>query len=117
MKEKLTATASTIAMIALCFVVRVHAEDINASHEAHHPKMSAQQAVKASETPKESQGGMMGKMDMGQMMGMMHECMGKHKDGKMCETECMTKCQENMSKGECSKMMGQMKMEEHKKSK
>lgn len=42
-------------------------------------------------------------------MGMMHECMEKHKDGKMCEHKCASE----MSQDECHKMMSEM-MKNHK---
>ena len=54
-------------------------------------------------------GGMMGKMDMGHMQGMMHDCMAMHKDGKMCDHETMASCQKNMAKGDCMNMMKQAK--------
>ena len=52
---------------------------------------------------------MMGSMNMDGMMGMMHECKEMHKDGKMCDEQCMDKCQEKMGKGECQKMMKEAK--------
>jgi hypothetical protein len=74
------------------------------SHEEHHPEGEAKTA------PKDS--GMMGSMKMDDMMGMMHECMDKHKDGKMCDHEAMQKCEAKMKKGECQKMMKQVKTKE-----
>jgi hypothetical protein len=77
-----------------------HSEDKPAaeSHEAHHPE--GQAAPKADDA---------GKMDMGQMHEMMNKCMSMHKDGKMCDHEMMQKCEVNMDKGECQKMMKQAK--------
>ena len=49
--------------------------------------------------------GMMEKMDMNQMMGMMNQCMAMHKDGKICGHQMMEKCQANMDQKECMKMM------------
>ena len=43
------------------------------------------------------------------MMGMMHECAKSHKDGKMCQHEMMEKCESEMTKDECAKMMKEMK--------
>ena len=68
-------------------------------HEEHHPE---------GQTPADA-GGMMAGMKMGDMHGMMKECMEMHKDGKMCEHQTMEKCQANMKKGECQKMMKQAK--------
>lgn len=50
-----------------------------------------------------------GKMDMNQMMDMMHDCMKMHNDGKMCESEMMSKCEKGDSKAQCKKMMKQAK--------
>lgn len=90
-----------------------------AASEEHHPEVQAQQ--KAGEgAGMMGQGGMMGpggmmdKMDMSQMTGMMHDCMAMHKDGKMCEQQCMEKCQANMEKGDCQKMMKDVKKDEKK---
>lgn len=49
--------------------------------------------------------GNMAGMDMEHMKGMKHDCMAKHKDGKMCDKEMMQKCEMKMSKGDCKKMM------------
>lgn len=80
------------------------------SHEEHHPE---------TQTPKKSGEGkdMMGKMDMNQMSGMMHECMEMHKDGKMCEHQTMEQCQGKMDKSECGKMMKEVKKSEKKSKK
>ncbi len=77
------------------------------AHDGHHPEggpsnQKAQSGMKG-------QGGMMGDMNMDGMMGMMNQCMAMHKDGKMCDHEMMEKCQAQMSKGECQKMMKQAK--------
>lgn len=56
-----------------------------------------------------------GNMDMDQMMGMMHDCMKMHKDGKMCNHEMMNKCEEKMGKEDCEKMMKKMKPAKKKK--
>lgn len=54
----------------------------------------------------------MGKMKRENMKGMMHECMGMNKDRKMCDQDMMQKCQKEMSKGECDKMMKQAKAQD-----
>lgn len=54
-------------------------------------------------------------LDMDQMMGMMHDCMKMHKDGKMCNHETMNKCEEKMSKENCEKMMKKMNSTKKKK--
>jgi hypothetical protein len=56
--------------------------------------------------------GMKNHMEMGQMSGMMHQCMEAHKDGKMCDQQMMEKCQEKMAQGECKKMMETMKSQD-----
>lgn len=55
-----------------------------------------------------SRGMMGGHMSMDQMHGMMQECMKSHKDGMMCNHQMMEKCQSNMSKMDCQKMMNEM---------
>lgn len=87
------------------------------NHEEHHPEVRKTAQTESSQSDMMEKGGMMnsgmmGKMDMNQMMGMMNECMKMHKDGKMCDHQTMEKCQENMSKQECMKMMKQAKKEE-----
>ena len=78
------------------------------NHEAHHPEAQAP----ATKFEKSMDGGMMGSMKMDDMQGMMHECMEMHKDGKMCDHQAMEKCQANMKKGDCQKMMKQAKAKE-----
>lgn len=56
-----------------------------------------------------SEMGMMEKMDMKQMHSMMGECMKMHNDGKMCKHDMMEKCEKQMSKSECTKMMKKVK--------
>jgi hypothetical protein len=112
-------TALVMAFAGFLFLGNAYAEDKTTtstqSQEEHHPKGQA--------APKEGSGshmmgegmmnnGMMGKMDMNQMMGMMHECMSMHKDGKMCDHQTMESCQKNMKKGECMKMMSQAKKQD-----
>jgi hypothetical protein len=79
------------------------------SHEAHHPD--------GQPAPEKTDIGMMGSMNMGDMQGMMHQCMEAHKDGKMCDHQMMEQCQKNMGKGECQKMMKQAKIDEKKANK
>jgi len=55
---------------------------------------------------------MMGQMDSDHMMGMMHECMEMHKDGKMCEHQTMEQCQQKMGKTECQNMMKDIEKKE-----
>lgn len=91
MKNTFKTLLATLAVIG--FVSIAQAEETD--HSAHHPE------GQAADTKKDEEG-MMGKMDM---KGMMHECMSMHKDGKMCDHEMMEKCQKQMGKGECHKMM------------
>lgn len=73
-------------------------------HEQHHPAEQGKDAA-----PMGDQGGMMGKMDMSHMHDMMKDCKSMHKDGKMCDHEMMEKCEKEMGKGDCQKMMKQAK--------
>ena len=50
-----------------------------------------------------------GSMHMDEMMTNMNECKSMHMDAKMCDHQMMAKCQKNMGKGECQKMMNQAK--------
>jgi hypothetical protein len=59
--------------------------------------------------------GMMGKMDMKNMKGMMNECKEMHKDSAMCDQDMMEKCQMNMDKKDCQKMMKKAKTKSVKK--
>lgn len=95
------------ALVVVAFAGIANAEDTT-GHSVHHP------AGQASGTAKSDKGGMqgegmMGKMDMDQMMNMMHDCMKMHNDGKMCESEMMSKCEKGDSKAQCKKMMKQAK--------
>ncbi len=56
-----------------------------------------------------SEMGMMQKMDMKHMHSMMDECMNTQKDKKMCKHDMMEKCEKQMSKDECTKMMKKVK--------
>ena len=94
------------ALIVVAFTGIVNAQDTD--HSAHHPAGAASGTMKSDKGGMQSEG-MMGKMDMDQMMGMMHDCMEMHKDGKMCEGEMMGKCEKNSSKKDCQKMMKQVK--------
>ncbi len=92
----------------------------SAEHSKHHPEQSTPKTKKTENSnvmKKDSSmmggnmmnNGMMEKMDMNQMMGMMHQCMAAHKDGKMCDHQMMEKCQVSMDKNECMKMMDDAK--------
>ena len=97
-------TFMALAMVMVFSAATLHAEEAPppaGTHDQHHPEGQAK------EMPKDN--GMMGSMKMDDMMGMMHECMEMHKDGKMCNHEAMNKCQEKMGKSECKKMMKQAK--------
>lgn len=96
---------STVAFLALAGGPPAFAQaPVTQDHGAHHPEGKAP-------AKGVSQGGMMGDMKMDDMKGMMHECMEKHKDGKMCDHNMMQKCEGKMSKAECQKMMKQAKVE------
>lgn len=101
MKKHLAVALSIVVTLAGGFAF---GEEKAESHEQHHPEAQ----VKEKPSEKAATGG----MKMEDMMGMMHECMSMHKDGKMCDHQAMEKCQENMKKGECQKMMKQAKSQE-----
>jgi len=109
MKKILFAQVTAVA-IALAFLAQpVFAQDTTPtaqSHEEHHPE--------GKPATEKQDSGMMGSMNMDDMKGMMHECMEMHKDKKMCNQQCMDKCQEKMGKAECQKMMKQMKAKKKK---
>lgn len=90
-----------VAFACIGFMSLAHAEE-SKDHSAHHPE--GQQTENKSDS-----GDMMGTMDMQSMHGMMQECMAMHKDGKMCDHDMMAKCQKQMGKGECQKMMKKAK--------
>ena len=105
---------AVMALASFLFLGTAYAEDKNTttqSHEEHHPEGQVKEKS-SGHAPMGENGGMMGKMDMNQMMDMMHECMAMHKDGKMCNNQTMEKCQENMSVKDCKKMMAQSKKQE-----
>jgi hypothetical protein len=109
MKGTIKITLSTFAIIGFMGLARA-ADSKSEDHSAHHPEGQAAEAKKDENTGM----GMMGKMDMNQMMGMMHECMKTHKDGKMCDHSMMERCQKQMAEGECQKMMTDTKAESKK---
>lgn len=117
MKAKFFSAIAALALVGFVSANPAYAQDKNttdqAQHEGHHPD-SGTPAAKDSGMDK---GGMMGNMDMESMKGMMHECMEMHKDGKMCDHDMMDKCQKQMGKGDCQKMMKQAKKEEKSKKK
>lgn len=110
MTTKIFSAVAAIALVGFISATPAFAQDKAATdksqHEAHHPDASAQPPA---DTKPMGNQGMMEKMDMSQMQGMMHECMGMHKDGKMCDHSMMEKCQKEMGKSECKKMMRQAK--------
>jgi len=121
-----TITMSLIAILFLgagCATTKAEtpAETQTQNHEEHHPEaQTAKKDSGGSETMQNGgmmggrmmNNGMMGKMDMGQMTGMMQQCMAMHKDDKMCDHQMMEKCQENMGKQDCMKMMSETKRQE-----
>ncbi len=113
--SKQTALMISMTLASFLFFGNAHAEDrttTTQSHEEHHPDAKAQASPKDSASGDMMNKGMMGQMDMNQMMNMKHQCMETHKNGKMCDQQCMEKCQEKMGKPECQKMMKQMKSKE-----
>lgn len=103
MKTNFLTVLMVIAMLGFINVSTVNAEVTNAP-AAHDMKTMGNH-------------NMMGKMDMTQMHTMMGDCMKMHNDGKMCDQNTMTKCQETMAKGECQKMMKHTKAQSKNKTK
>ena len=92
MKRLLSSTLLVIACTTL--FTTAHAQETSQgtdSHKDHQTEASTQNEKKE------------------HMMGMMHECAKSHKDGKMCQHEMMEKCESEMTKDECAKMMKEMK--------
>jgi hypothetical protein len=112
--KSVTKILATIAVVTFAAAGSAYAQDASQQaqdHAAHHPDANA-----AAKPESEGMGDMMGSMKMEDMHGMMHECMEKHKDGKMCDHEAMEKCAANMKKADCQKMMKQAKTQNKKDS-
>ncbi len=60
-------------------------------------------------TPADTSKDVSNRMNMNGMKSMMNNCMTNNKDGKMCDQEMMTKCEEKMGQADCTKMMKKMK--------
>lgn len=99
MRNNFFITVAMVALTGFIYAAPGFAQDKDTSKETH----SMGQMDK---------GMPMGKMNMEHMKGMMHDCMGMKKDGKMCDQDMMNKCQTEMSKNECDKMMKQAKAKE-----
>lgn len=114
--SKLMVTAIILAGVGLATQSAYSQQDSQKQdHEKHHPEGQPPAKKEDAGNMMGKHGmkdGMMGKMNMGEMKEMMHQCMSMHNDGKMCDHQMMEKCQEGMGKGECTKMMGQMKKAE-----
>lgn len=114
MKAKLMVSISAIALMGFISIGSVHSQESNSkSHEEHHPD-SKTVPEKSGDMKMDDKGGMMDKMDMGKMKGMMNECMEMHKDQKMCNHNMMENCQKKMNKDECQKMMKNTKAKANK---
>jgi hypothetical protein len=118
MKKKLTAIISTIVLMGFISIGTAHSQDASKSHEEHHPdsKTTPEKSGEMKMDNKEMNGmempgkdGAMDKKDMAKMNGMMKDCMKMHKDKKMCDQNTMEKCQMDMKKEECQKMMKEEK--------
>ena len=102
MKKSILSIVTTLAMVG--FMSSAYAEDAKTTDHSEHHQESAP-AQKTQEGGMGEHGMMGGKMDMGKMHTMMHDCMQNHKDGKMCEGQAMEQCQKDMDKKDCMKMM------------
>jgi hypothetical protein len=96
MKAKLMSKIKVTALMGFIVISSAYAQDASTtSHEEHHPDTKTVPEKKGA-MPMEN--GMMGKMDMKNMMGMMNECKEMHKDDSMCNQNMMEKCQMQMDK-------------------
>ncbi len=96
MRKRFFKSVATITLLGFVYTSPSIAQDKDTSKDAH------SMGQMNSEMP-------MGKMNMENMKGMMHDCKGMKQDGKMCDQNMMKKCQTEMSKNECDKMMKQAK--------
>ena len=74
-----------------------------------HAEESSQPALTPGQHLVSKDNGTMGSMHMDEMMKDMNECKNMHMEAKLCDHQMMEKCQKNMGKGECQKMMKQAK--------
>ncbi|AUN97679.1 hypothetical protein C0V70_06045 [Bacteriovorax stolpii] len=107
MKAKLMSKITVTALMGLIVISSAYAQDpSNTSHEEHHPDTKV---VSEKKSDMKMENGMMGKMDMKNMKGMMKECKEMHKNSKMCNQDMMEKCQMQMDSKDCQKMMKKAK--------
>jgi hypothetical protein len=112
-KGELMKTVFTNAVLAVSITMILSAVNVSAAETPAAPAAAPTSAA----TPTPAQNGMpmmqnkMGMGDKSGMMGMMHDCMQNHKDGKMCDKQVMESCQKNMAKADCQKMMKEVKAE------
>lgn len=101
MKKMITSAIFTLSFIgSIQFAQAEDAKNTSTLQDPHHVEGSA----KTDATKDASK-----MMDMNGMKSMMSDCMTMNKDGKMCDHETMTKCEEKMGQADCTKMMKKMK--------
>lgn len=89
--------SALLVAVMVGFMGLAHAEE-SAETESHEQAEATAEAPAAAEH-----------MSMEDMHGMMNDCMKSHKNGKMCQHQAMEKCEANMSKADCKKMMKEVK--------
>jgi len=107
-------TKPFIAVFILTAVLTLATSNSKAQTPATSPSVGQGERLSEGSSKESGKSDMMDKMDMNEMTGMMHECMEMKKNGKMCEHQTMEKCEEKMGKGECHKMMKDVKKSEKK---
>ena len=95
MKAKILTLITAAAIFSLGTSSILFAQETNTTTESHdHDHAVAPKSDAKKDAPSSD------------MMGGMHDCMGMKKmDSKTCKKDMMQKCQKEMSKGECHKMM------------
>jgi hypothetical protein len=111
MKANILSAVVTLVLVGIVSNSTAFAQDKATTEQslpdAHHP--NDKKPGLTDHTPMGADTGMMGKMDMNHMKGMMNDCMESKKDKKMCDQDMMDKCKGEMSQTECTKMMKQAK--------
>lgn len=111
MKANILSAVATLVIVGFISNTTVFAQDKAPTEQpqsdAHHP--NNKKPGLTDNTTMGADAGMMGKMDMNHMKGMMNDCMESKKDKKMCDQDMMEKCKGEMSQTECTKMMKQAK--------
>ncbi len=112
MKTQIFSALAALAFVGSLSTAPVMAQEQVPTDQIQHDGLHPDPATSPSEPMKMgAKKGMMGTMDMDHMQSMMNECMKTKKDGKMCDHDMMDKCQSEMSKNDCKKMMKHAKLQ------